>query len=410
LFADSLSSVKPSPSIAARARVDALRAQGREIIDFTIGEPDFDTPSHIVEGGIQALRDGHTRYTATSGIPALKNAITLKLKRENHLVFSAEEVIVGCGAKHVIYNALAATLNEGDEVIVPAPYWVSYPDMVSLHRGKPVIVMCSPDNGFKLDGATLRAAITPRTRWIILNTPNNPTGAVYTREELEALSAVLNENPHVWILTDEIYEHFVYGNARHLSLLSVAPELKNRILVVNGLSKSYAFTGWRIGYGVGPIELIKRIHLLLTQSTTCAAAMSQAAAVIALEGQQDCVKSATYMFEARRDRMVELLREVPGISCQKPDGAFYVFLSVAGLIGQKTPGGLIMQTDVDVMNYFIEHAGVATIDGSSYGAPSYLRMSFATPMKQIEAGCLALAAAAARCVSSSAADGDKKLS
>jgi aspartate aminotransferase len=397
MFAKYLSTVKPSPSIAAKSRVEALRSQGRNIIDFTIGEPDFATPSHIVEGGIQALRDGQTRYTATSGIPSLKVAIARKLNRENQLVFLPEEVIVGCGAKHVIYNAFAATLNEGDEVIVPAPYWVSYPDMVLLHGGKPVILMCSPDNGFKLDGAVLRKAITPRTRWIILNTPNNPTGAVYTRDELEMISVILKDNPHVWIMTDEIYEHFVYGNARHLSPLNVAPELKNRTLVINGLSKTYAFTGWRIGYGAGPIELISRIHLLMTQSTTSAAAMCQAAAVIALEGPQDCVNNAIHEFEERRDRMVELLNKVPGISCQKPDGAFYVFPNVAGLVGQKTPEGLLMQSDVDVMNYFIEHAGVATIDGSSYGAPYHLRMSFATSIEQIEAGCMALAAAAAGC-------------
>jgi aspartate aminotransferase len=397
LLADRLSSVKPSPSIAAKARVDALRGEGRSIIDFTLGEPDFPTPRHIVEGGIQALNDGHTRYTATAGTPALRAAIARKLERENQLAFRPEEIVSGCGAKHIIYNALAATLNDGDEVIVPAPYWVSYPDMVALHGGTPVVVPCPAEEGFKLSPASLDAAITPRTRWLILNMPGNPTGAVYTRGELQGLCEVLRQHPHVWILSDEIYEHFVYGEARHLSPLNVAPDLRARTLVVNGLSKAYAFTGWRLGYGAGPAALIKAIHLLLTQSTTCASAISQAAAVVALDGPQDCVVDAVKLFQARRDRMVQLLRAVPGMTCRQPDGAFYVFPSVAGLIGRTTPQGSLLGSDVDVMGYFLEHAGVAAVDGTSYGAPSFLRMSFATSMAQIEAGCAALADAAAHC-------------
>ncbi|OGA88997.1 MAG: aspartate aminotransferase [Burkholderiales bacterium GWA2_64_37] len=397
LLANRLSHVKPSPSIAAKARVDALRSAGRQIIDFTIGEPDFPTPSHIIAGAIKALADGHTRYTASAGTPALRQAIVRKLERENQLAFRTEEIVVGCGAKHIIYNAFAATLNEGDEVIVPAPFWVSYPDMVALHGGKPVIVSCGVDEGFKLSAEALRNAITPKTRWLILNTPNNPTGAVYTRTELVALCDVLKANPHVWVLTDEIYEHFVYGDVKHLSLLNVAPELKERMLLINGLSKAYAFTGWRVGYGAGPAALIKAITLLLTQSTTCASAVSQAAAVAALDGDQTCVQEAVQLFRSRRDRMLELLRQIPGVTCLSPDGAFYVFASVAGLIGRKTPEGTVLCNDVDVMNYFIEHAGVASIDGASYGAPSYLRLSFATSMDQIEAGCAAMAQAAARC-------------
>ena len=400
LLADRLSPVKPSPSIAAKARVDALRGEGRTIIDFTIGEPDFPTPQHIVEGGIQALKEGHTRYTATAGTPALRAAIARKLERENRLAFRPEEIVVGCGAKHIIYNAFAATLNDDDEVIVPAPYWVSYPDMVALHGGKPVVVPCSAEDGFKLSAASLAAAITPRTRWLILNTPGNPTGAVYTRREFEALCAVLRQHHHVWILTDEIYEHFVYGDARHLSPLNVAADLRVRALVVNGLSKAYAFTGWRIGYGAGPAALIKAIHLLLTQSTTCASAVSQAAAAVALDGPQDCVAESVGIFQARRDRMVQLLRAIPGITCQQPDGAFYVFPSVAGLLGRTTPQGKLLSSDIDVTAYFLEHAGVATVDGTSYGAPSFLRMSFATSMDQIEAGCAALFDAAARCTAS----------
>lgn len=394
-LANRLAHVKPSPSIAAKARVDALRSAGRRIIDFTIGEPDFPTPIHIVHGAIKALGDGHTRYTASAGTLALRQAIIRKLERENQLAFQPDEIVVGCGAKHIIYNAFAATLNEGDEVIVPAPFWVSYPDMVALQGGKPVIVPSSAQDGFKLSAEALRSAITSKTRWLILNTPNNPTGAVYTRTELEALCAVLKEHPHVWVLTDEIYEHFVYGEVKHWSALNIAPELKERMLLINGLSKAYAFTGWRIGYGAGPAALIKAITLLLTQSTTCASAVSQAAAVVALDGDQSCVHEASQLFQARRDRMVALLGKIPGISCQSPDGAFYVFASVAGLIGRRTPEGAELTSDVDVMNYFIERAGVASIDGTSYGTPSHLRMSFATSMDQIEAGCAAIAQAVA---------------
>ena len=379
--------------MAAKARVDALRAAGRNIIDFTIGEPDFPTPPHIVQAGVQALISGQTKYTASAGIPALRSAIADKLARENDLAYEPDQVVVGCGAKHVIYNALAATLNEGDEVIIPAPYWVSYPDMVALQGGRPVIVPCDEKLGFKLGAAALEAAITPRTRWLVLNSPNNPTGAVYSAAELQALADVLLRHPHVWIMTDEIYEHFAYGNARHVSIAALEPRLKDRALIVNGMSKAYAMTGWRIGYGAGPLPLIKAVTLLLTQSTSCAASMSQVAAVTALRGPQDCVRSAVSLFEGRRDRMVELLRRIPGIRCQRPDGAFYVFASVEGLVGATTASGKTLNSDLDVMMYFLDQAGVASIDGSSYGMPAYLRMSFATSIEQIDAGCAALAQA-----------------
>lgn len=394
LLSARLDSVKPSPSMAAKQRVDALRASGRKIVDFTIGEPDFPTPPHIVQAGVNALLGGHTRYTATAGVPALRNAIAEKLAHENGLAYSSDEIVVGCGAKHIIYDALAATLNAGDEVIVPAPYWVSYPDMVALHGGCPIIVPCSADSGFKLAPAALERAITPRTRWLILNSPNNPTGAVYSRRELEGLCAVLARHPRVWLLTDEIYEHFVYGNATHVSPLAVAPELQARTLVVNGMSKAYAMTGWRLGYGAGPLPLIKAITLLLTQSTTCAAGVSQAAAITALEGPQQCVADAASLFGDRRDRMVELLRQVPGVRCMLPEGAFYVFPSVAALLGATTPQGKTLANDFDVMMYFLDEAGVASIDGTSYGMPGYLRMSFATSIEQIEEGCAAIARAA----------------
>lgn len=393
LLASRLDAVKPSPSMAAKALVDGLRASGRTIIDFTIGEPDFPTPPHIVAAGVQALTSGQTRYTGSAGIPALRAAIAAKLARENGLAFTPEQVVVGVGAKHVIYNALAATLNEGDEVIVPAPYWVSYPDMVALHGGRPVIVASDERTGFKLVPQALEQAITPRTRWLILNSPNNPTGAVYSADELKALGEVLLRHPHVWLMTDEIYEHFVYGDARHASLVALVPELASRSLVVNGVSKAYAMTGWRIGYGAGPLPLVKAMTLLLTQSTSCTASMSQVAAVAALEGPQQCVADARRLFEQRRDRMVQLLDRIPGIRCAPPAGAFYVFASVAGLLGATTPSGRMLASDVDVLMYFTDAAGVAAIDGTSYGLPAHIRLSFATGIEQIEAGCAALARA-----------------
>ena len=385
-----LAKVKPSPSIAAKAQVDALRAAGRKIIDFTLGEPDFATPAHIVQGGLDALAQGHTRYTGSAGTPALRRAIAAKFARENRLDFAAENIIVGVGAKNLIFNAFAATLNEGDEVIVPAPFWVSYPDMVLMNGGTPVIAPSSAASGFKLSAEALEAAITPRTRWLILNTPNNPTGAVYTAGELQALCAVLRRHPQVWLMTDEIYEHFVFGQARHLSPLNLAPELAERTLVVNGVSKAYAMTGWRIGYAAGPASLIKALTLMASQTTTCPSAMAQAAAVVALDGEQDCVRAACTLFETRRDRMVQLLNEIPGIACARPDGAFYAFPSVAGLLGRKTPAGQVLASDLDVTLFLLDHASVAVIDGSSYGMPAHLRLSFATSVDQIEAGCAAM--------------------
>lgn len=387
LLADRLGGVKPSPSMAAKTRVDALRAAGRSVVDFTIGEPDFPTPQHIVDGGVAALLAGQTRYTASSGTPALRQAIADKLQRENGLAFEPGNIVVGNGAKHIIYNAFAATLNEGDEVVVPAPYWVSYPDMVALHGGKAVVVASDASQGFKLTPQALEAALTPRTRWLVLNTPNNPTGAVYTAGELAALGAVLLRHPHVWLLTDEIYEHFVYGGAEHASLSWVVPALAERTLVINGVSKAYAMTGWRIGYGAGPTSLMQAIAMLLSQSTSCPNAMAQAAAVVALNGPQQCVADAVATFGQRRDRLVQRLREVPGLDCVPPAGAFYVFVSVAGLIGRVAPGGGVLSSDVDVMRYFLEHASVATIDGTSYGMPNHLRMSFATSLELIEQGC-----------------------
>jgi aspartate aminotransferase len=395
LLSHRMDCVKPSPSMAAKMKVDALRASGRTITDFTIGEPDFPTPPHIVQAGIDALVTGQTRYTGSAGIAPLLKAIAAKLERENGLRYSPQQVVVGCGAKHVIHNALAATLNPGDEVIVPAPYWVSYPDIVALHGGHPVIVRCGAEARFKLDATSLEAAITPRTRWLILNSPNNPTGAVYSAGELKAIVDVLDRYPHVWLMTDEIYEHFVYGDARHVSALALSPALQARALVVNGPSKAYAMTGWRIGYGAGPHKLIKAMTVLMTQSVSCAASMSQVAAVTALQGPQDSVNAAARLFETRRDHMVERLNQIPGFHCLQPDGAFYVFPSVAGLVGARTPAGKVLANDVDVTLYLLEQAAVATMDGASYGMPGHLRLSFATSLEQIDIGCLAIAHAVA---------------
>lgn len=393
IVAARLAAVKPSASIAAKARADAMRAAGREIIDFTVGEPDFPTPPHIVEAGVKALNAGHTRYTASAGTAELRDAIARKLLRENRLSYESSEIVVGSGAKHIIFNAFMASLNEGDEVVIPAPYWVSYPEMALINGGVPKVVDCPAEDGFKISAQALEQAITEKTRWVVLNSPNNPTGAVYSEDELRALGEVLLEHPHVHIMTDEIYEHFVYGSARHVCLLNTTPELRSRTLVVNGLSKSHAMTGWRIGYGAGPATLIKAITLLITQSTTCATAASQAAATVALNGSQACVAEATKMFNERRNHMVARLNAIDGFHCDVPDGAFYVFASVAGLIGRSMPDGKPFQTDVDVAGFLREQAGVVTIDGSSYGLSPYLRFSFATSLSEIDRGCDAIAAA-----------------
>lgn len=394
IVAERFQGIKPSPSMAAKARVEALRAQGRTIVDFTLGEPDFATPAHIVNAGIDALSLGHTKYTSSMGTPSLRKAIADKLKRENGLSYSLNEIVVGCGAKHVIFNAFAASLEAGDEVIIPAPYWVSYPDIVSINAGKPVIIPCTAQNDFKLKPEQLEASITPNTKWLVLNTPNNPTGAVYSENELRALIQVLRKHKHVWVMTDEIYEHFIYGAAQHQAIVSLAPDLADRSLVINGMSKAFAMTGWRIGYGAGPEPLIKAINLLITQSTTCPSGVSQHAATVALNSAQDCVRDAAKLFQERRDIIVKLLNEIPGVQCPLPDGSFYVFPSVSGLIGKKTKEGAVMKNDIDIMNYLLESGGIAAIDGTSYGAPNHLRISFATCTDLIVDGCTRIKKAA----------------
>lgn len=388
-LAERVIALKPSASIVARQKVLELQAAGQKIIDLTIGEPDMDTPAHIVDAAVSAAIGGDTHYTAPMGTLALREAIVQKLRQDNASDYALNEVLVGVGAKQLIYEAFAATLSEGDEVIVPAPYWVSYPDITTIHGGKPVLLECPEEDGFKLTPQALKTAVSPRTKWLVLNSPNNPTGAVYSRKDLSALADVLRQFPHVWIMTDEIYEHLTY-EGKAMSLGEVAPDLKDRLLIVNGVSKAYAMTGWRIGYAAGPAALIAAMNKLIGQSTSCASSVSQAAAAAALSGDQACVAEATQIFRKRRDRMFELLNDSPGMDLRKPEGAFYFYPSVAGLIGKTTPDGKHLESDIDVSLYLLESAHVAVLDGSAYGMSPYLRMSFGGAMEDIEAGCRAI--------------------
>ncbi|MBR0831640.1 aspartate transaminase [Bradyrhizobium manausense] len=383
--------IKPSASMVARDRVRQLQAEGRDVIDLTAGEPDLDTPKHIRAAAAAALEAGETRYTPVNGTPALRKAIIAKLSRENGARYAMNEISVGGGAKQVIYNALAATLGAGDEVIIPAPYWVSYPDMVEACDGTPVIVSCGENSGFKLSAEALAQAITAKTRWLILNSPCNPTGAFYSAAELAALSEVLLRHPHVAVMTDDIYEHIRFDGGATPCIVAIEPRLKERTLLVNGVSKTYAMTGFRLGYGAGPAQLIAAMNTIQSQSTSCTSAISQAAATAALEGDQGFVAEAREMYRRRRDRAVAMLNDIPGLSCLAPDGAFYVFPSCAGLIGKTTPEGKVLKSDLDVVMHFLDAAGVAVIDGTAYGMPSYLRMSIATSLPKIEEACTRLA-------------------
>jgi aspartate aminotransferase len=387
-----LKQIKPSPSMAAKIVVDELRREGREIADFTLGEPDMSTPAHIARAGQQAIADGDIRYTTPNGMLGLRRAIAKSLKDTLGVDYGLDQITVGAGAKQIISAALTAGLEPGDEVIVCAPYWVSYPDMVLLGEGKPVTVVCPESQQFKLSAADLEAAITPRTRWIILNSPSNPSGAVYSAEEMRQITDVLLRHPQVWILSDEIYAPFSYNGGISASPVQVEPRLQSRTLVVNGMSKAYAMTGWRVGYGAGPVDLIKAMSTVMSQSTTCPSAVSQIAAQAALEGDQACVSKMVSVFKERRELIVRRLNDIPGISCATPDGAFYVYANVSGLIGRQGPAGEL-KTDLDVSLFFLREAGVAVIDGGSYGLSPYVRFSFATSTEIIEQGMDRLAAA-----------------
>jgi aspartate aminotransferase len=385
--------IRVSPSIAAAARARRLAAEGRDILDFTVGEPDFDTPEHIRDAAIAAINRGETRYTPVNGTPALRAAVRAKLKQRTGIGFTDAEIAVGGGAKQLIYLAFSATLDQGDEVVIPAPYWVSYPDMVLANDGTPVLAECTAADGFLLTPEALEAAITPRTRWLVLNTPGNPTGAAYDPGQLRELAEVLRRHPQVGILTDEIYDEIWFADHEPTSIVGVEPRLADRTLVVNGVSKTYAMTGWRIGYAAGPESLVTAINKLQGQTSSCPSSISQAAAVAALEGDHGPVREMVAIYRRRRDLAVDLVNAIPGLAVEPPAGAFYLFPSCAGLLGRKTPDGRVLDTDEDVVLYLLDSAGVATVHGAAYGLSPHFRLSFATSAEILELGCARIAEA-----------------
>ncbi|MGO4410679.1 MULTISPECIES: pyridoxal phosphate-dependent aminotransferase [unclassified Brevundimonas] len=387
LQSTALSRVKPSATLAVTARARELKREGRDVIGLGAGEPDFDTPDNIKAAAIDAINRGETKYTDADGMPELKAAIVAKFARENGLTYAANQIHVASGGKPVIYNAFLATLNPGDEVIVPAPYWVSYPDMVLLAGGEPVTVIGQEADGFKLRPEVLDAAITPKTKWIILNSPSNPTGAAYTRAELEALAVVLRKHPQVWILTDDMYEHLVYGGFEYLTIAQVAPDLYGRTLTVNGVSKAYAMTGWRIGYAGGPKPLIDLMRKVASQTTSNPSSISQWAAVEALNGPQDFLAERAGAFERRRDLVVSMLNQATGVRCPTPEGAFYVYPSIEGLIGKTTESGVVIADDEIFTTELLNQEGVAVVQGTAFGLSPYFRVSYATSEDVLEAAC-----------------------
>ena len=386
-LASRVSRVKPSPTIAISGKARELKAAGHDVIGLGAGEPDFDTPPHIIEAAKAAMERGETRYTAVAGTPELREAISAKFKRDNGLDYAPPQITVGCGGKQTIYNAFMATLDSGDEVIIPAPYWVSYPDMVLLAEGKPVIVDCPAENGFKLAPRDLEAAITPRTKWLILNSPSNPTGAAYTRDDMKALTDALLAHDHVWVMTDDMYEHIVYDGFEFVTPAQVEPRLYDRTLTLNGLSKAYCMTGWRVGYAAGPAELVKVMNMVQSQSTTHASSVSQAAAVAALNGPQDFIAEHNAEFKERRDLVVAMLNQATGIDCLTPEGAFYVYPSCAGLIGRKTSGGEPIESDENFVTALLDSEGVAAVHGAAFGLSPHFRVSYATSTELLEDAC-----------------------
>ncbi|MDJ0943891.1 MAG: aspartate transaminase [Kiloniellales bacterium] len=389
-IAKRLSRIKPSPTIAVTQKARELKAAGRDVIGLGAGEPDFDTPDNIKQAAIAAIERGETKYTAVDGTPELKAAIAEKFKRDNGLDYKPEQITVGTGGKQVLYNALMATLDPGDEVVIPAPFWVSYPDMVLLAEGEPVAVPCSQNNGFKLRAEDLENAITAKTKWLILNSPSNPTGAAYGHDEMKAVTEVLKAHPQVWVMTDDMYEHLVYDGFEFVTPAQVEPELYDRTLTVNGVSKAYAMTGWRIGFAGGPAELIKAMAKMQSQSTSNPSSVSQAAAVEALSGPQDYIAERNAVFKERRDLVVELLNTCPGLQCHKPEGAFYVYPSCAGTIGKKTPAGTAIKSDGDFVTYLLEAEGVAAVQGEAFGLSPYFRISYATSTEALREACARL--------------------
>lgn len=387
LIADRLNLISPSPSIMAMSRAKELIAAGVDLCNMAAGEPDFPTPPHIIEAAYAAMRAGHTRYTAVDGTAALKQAISRKFREENGLDYAPDQISVGAGAKQVLYNALTCSINEGDEVIVPAPYWVSYPDIVRLNGGVPVFIDTDAAALFKITPQQLRAAITPRTKWLVLNSPNNPSGAIYSRQELVALGAVLAEHPAIHILTDDIYEHLIYDGAAYVSFAHANPVLAERTLTVNGVSKAFAMTGWRIGYAGGPRALIKAMEKLQSQTSGNPSSVSQAAAVAALEGDKGFFKDWLVQFEERRNYIVGALDGKHGLRCAPPDGAFYAYISCAAQLGRTTPQGKRIETDGDFVMYLLDEFKVATVQGAAYGVSPAFRVSFATSIETVKKAC-----------------------
>lgn len=402
-LADRLQQIKPSPTIAVTTKAAELKAAGKDVIGLGAGEPDFDTPDHIKAAASEAMAKGQTKYTPVGGTPALKKAIADKFQRENGITYAPNQIIVGCGGKQVLFNALLATLNKGDEVIIPAPYWVSYPDMVAFAEGTPVTVLCGQEQGFKMTPAQLEAAITPKTKWLILNSPSNPTGAAYTADELKALAEVLKRHPHVYIMSDDIYEHLVYDGFKFATILTVAPELYERTLTVNGVSKAYSMTGWRIGYAGGPKALITAMADIQSQSTSNPCSISQAAAVAALNGTQDFLNDWRAAFAKRRDDTRDALNAINGLGCANPEGAFYLFPRCEDLLGKATPEGKLLLTDLDFCDYLLEHALVAAVPGSAFGLDGYFRISYATSDAVLSEACKRIKAACDRLVEAKAA-------
>ena len=387
LLSATLDRVKPSPTIAVTTKAAELKAAGRDVIGLGAGEPDFDTPQHIKDAAVAAIENGKTKYTAVDGIPELKQAICAKFARDNALTYTPSQVTVGTGGKQVLYNALMATLNPGDEVVIPAPYWVSYPDMVRLAGGEPVIAPASLETAFKLTPETLEAAITPRTKWFIFNSPSNPTGAGYTKDELKALTEVLMRHPHVWVMTDDMYEHLSYDSFTFCTPAEVEPGLYDRTLTVNGVSKAYAMTGWRIGYAAGPEKLITAMRKIQSQSTSNPCSVSQWAAVEALNGPQDFLATNNEVFCRRRDLVVSMLNEIDGITCPVPEGAFYVYPSISGLIGKTSEGGTKITDDEAFATALLEETGVAVVFGAAFGLSPNFRVSYATSDEALQSAC-----------------------
>ena len=382
-----LGRIQPSATLAMSAKVSELKGQGIDVIGLSAGEPDFDTPDFVKEAAIQAIRDGDTNYTVVDGTPALKAAIVGKFQRDNDLTYTPSQITVNNGGKHTLFNALVATLDEGDEVIIPAPYWVSYPDIVNFAGGTPVIVEAGADQGYKITPAQLEAAISPKTKWLILNSPSNPTGAAYSAEELKALGEVILPYQNLMVMTDDMYEHIWYADFPFATIAQVCPDLYDRTLTVNGVSKAYAMTGWRIGYAGGPVWLIKAMAKLQSQSTSNPSSISQAAAVAALNGPQDFLVERNAAFERRRDLVVSMLNDTPGLECPTPEGAFYVYPDASGVIGKTTPKGQVIETDEDLIAYFLDEAQVAAVHGAAFGLSPAFRISYATSEEMLTEAC-----------------------